>query len=245
MEEDEVDALFQAKGVEVVEVGDARIGEHDDLHALAAPRRRQAEGIFGRQPMGRLEERQLPERGPPGTSFDFFHAVREQGGIAAEAVDDEAHDHRGIGRIDHRLRADEAGDHATTIDVAQQHDRHVGGAREAHVGDVGGPQVHLGRRARAFDQHEVRLGREDAEALQHGAEQLRLHRLVLARLGIADDPPLHHDLRADLALGLQQHRVHVHAERHPRERVLCRACAPANLAAICGNGGIIRTYLRF
>ena len=39
-EEDEIDALFQPQRIEVVEVGDARIGEHDDLHALAAPRRR-------------------------------------------------------------------------------------------------------------------------------------------------------------------------------------------------------------
>ena len=193
--------------------------------------------------MRRLEERQQAERRPAGAARDVRHAVGEQRRIAAEAVDDEAHDHRRIGRIDHGLRADEAGDHAAAVDVAQQHDRHVGGARKAHVGDVRGAQVHLGGGARAFDQHEVGFGREDAEALQHGAEQLGLHRLVLARLGGADDLALHHDLRADLALGLQQHRVHVHAERHPRGARLQRLRA-ADFAAICGNGGIVRHILR-
>jgi hypothetical protein len=34
-----------------------------------------------------------------------------------------------------------------TVDVADQHHRHLGGARKAHVGDVAGAQVDLGGRA--------------------------------------------------------------------------------------------------
>ena len=110
------------------------------------------------------------------------------------------------------LRADEAGDHAAAVDVADQHDRHVGGAGEAHVGDVAGAQVDLGGRARAFDQHEVALRPRGVPKLSSTApSSLGFSRLVFARLGVADDLALHDDLRADLALGLQQHRVHVHA----------------------------------
>ena len=38
--------------------------------------------------------------------------------------------------VDHRLGADEARDHAAAVDVADQHDRHIGRARKAHIGDV-------------------------------------------------------------------------------------------------------------
>jgi hypothetical protein len=100
------------------------------------------------------------------------------------------------------------------IDVAQQDHRHVGGASKAHVGDVRYAQVHFRGRARTFDKHEVGIGRELRKAFQYGAQQLGLHRLILARLGGADDVSLHHDLRAGLALGLQQHRIHVDARRH-------------------------------
>jgi hypothetical protein len=168
--------------------------------------------------MGLGEERQQAERRPAGAALDVLHAIGEQRGIAAEAIDDEADDHRGISRIDDGLRADDAGDHAAAVDVAQQHHRHVGGAGEAHVGDIRRAQVHFRRRARALDQHQIGLGRKLGETLQHRAEQLGLHRLVLARLGGADHLALHYDLRADLALRLQQHRIHVDAERHAGRR---------------------------
>ncbi len=51
--------------------------------------------------------------------------------------------------------ADQARDHAAAVDVADEHDRHVGGARKPHIGDVVVPQVHFRGAARAFDQHEV------------------------------------------------------------------------------------------
>ena len=238
-EKDEIDTGIEAQRIEIVEIGDTRIGQHDDApgalklfrtaslrlahaHERAggsrSGRRRysQPQRILCRQSMRGVEKRHQAQRLPAGVTGDRLHAVVEQRGIAAEAVDDEAHDHRGVGRIDHRPGADQARDHAAAVDVAQQHDRNVGGAREAHVGDVVGAQVDLRCRPRAFDQDEVRLRREQREAFKHRAEKLGLHRLVVARLGSSDDLALHDDLGADLALGLQQHRVHVHAGRHPR-----------------------------
>jgi len=83
------------------------------------------------------------------------------------------------------LVADQARDDAAAVDVAQQHDRHIGGAREAHVGDVVGAQIDLRRRPRSLDQHEIAFGREAPEAFEHGAQQLGLQPLVFARFGVA------------------------------------------------------------
>ncbi len=76
-----------------------------------------------------------------------------------------------------------------------------------------------------------------------GAIELRLQVLELARLGGAHDAALHHDLRADVALRLQQHRVHVHGRRHAGGAGLQRLGA-ADLAAVGGHGGIVRHVLR-
>ncbi len=62
-------------------------------------------------------------------------------------------------------------DHAAAVDIADQHHGHVGGPGEAHIGDVAGAQVDLGRAAGPLDQHEVGVGLETAEALDHGAHQ--------------------------------------------------------------------------
>ena len=96
-----------------------RHGDHDLRAGLPPSLVRQAERVLGRQPM-RVRRRTAPGRAPASRCARAIvrHAVGEQRRIAAEAVDDEAHDHRRIGRIDHRLRADEARDHAAAVDVA-------------------------------------------------------------------------------------------------------------------------------
>ncbi|MFM8680738.1 MAG: cob(I)yrinic acid a,c-diamide adenosyltransferase, partial [Alphaproteobacteria bacterium] len=90
----------------------------------------------------------------------------------------------------------------------------VGGGGEAHVGDVARAQVDLGGRARTLDQHEVGVAREPRPALHHAGEQRRLERVIVARRGVADDAALDDHLRADLALRLEQHGVHVGVRRH-------------------------------
>ena len=54
---------------------------------------------------------------------------------------------------------------------------------------------------------------------------------------------LHDDLRAGVGLRLQQHRVHVHAGRHPR-RPRLHGLGAADLAAVDRDGGIVRHVLR-
>ena len=89
---------------------------------------------------------------------------------------------------------------------------------EAHVGDVALAQVHLGRAARALDDDEVRALGEPGEALEDAGHQRGLEAVVVAGAAAGQHPPLHHHLRAGLALGLEQHRVHVDAAARPRRR---------------------------
>ena len=81
------------------------------------------------------------------------------------------------------------------------------------------------------------------EAFKHVGQQLRLQILHLARRRPAEHLALHDHLRADLALRFQQHRVHVHRRRNTsRERL--QRLRPADLAAIFGDGGVVRHVLR-
>ena len=143
--------------------------------------------------------------------FDRHHAAREQVRVAAELVDDEADDGGGVLRRKRRFDAENLGEYAAAIDVADEHDWAAGGAGEAHIGDVALAQVDLGCAARAFDEHEIGLSLHASVAVQHGAHEFGFERLIFARPRIADNLALDDDLRADLALRLQQNRVHVHA----------------------------------
>ena len=183
------------------------------------------------------------ERRPAGALGNEAHAALEQGRIAAEAVDDEAADHRSVRLVEHGLGADEARDDAAPVDVAHEHHGHVGGAGETHIGDVAGSQVHFRRRARAFDEDEIGLVGQPRKTVENGFHETRLPGLVFPRLRRADDAALHHNLRADLALGLQQHRIHVDAGGNAGRARLQRLGA-ADLAAIRRDGGIVRHVLR-
>ena len=184
-----------------------------------------------------------PSGCPAGRLRDALHAGGEQRGIAAKFVDDEAADQRRVLRREHGFGADQARDDAAAVDVADQHDRHVGGAGKAHIGDVVCAQIDFRRAAGAFDQHEIGLAAQAREAVEHERQKLALHVLIGGGLGAAMNAALHHDLRADLALRLEQHRVHVHARRHLRGARLQRLGA-ADLAAVRRHRGVVRHVLR-
>ena len=84
---------------------------------------------------------------------------------------------------------------------------------------------------------------EPGEAREHERHQLRLHLLIGGGLGGAVHAPLHHDLRAGLALRLEQHRIHVDARRRAGGARLQRLGA-ADLAAVGRHRGIVRHVLR-
>jgi hypothetical protein len=183
------------------------------------------------------------EASPAGPFLDCAIAVLEQRRIAAELVDEEAADHRRVPGVDHGAGADDRGDHAAPVDIADQHDRHSGGAREAHVRDVAGAQVDLGRRAGAFDHHQVACGLEPAIARQHLGKQGAARLAEIARAERAAHPAVHDQLRRAIGLGLEQYRVHVGMRFHAAGDRLQRLGA-ADLAAVRGHRGIVRHVLR-
>jgi hypothetical protein len=141
------------------------------------------------------------------------------------------------------MGADQRGDDAAAIDIADQHDRHAGARGKAHIGDVPGPEVDFRRRTRTLDNDEIGAGGDRLETFHDGAHQLRLQRLVVARLRLPEHPALHDDLAADIRLRLQENRVHVHGGRHAGSQRL-QPLRPADLAAIRRDGGIVRHVLR-
>ena len=178
---DEVDVGLGLEGVEVVEVGD--VGEDGDGDAEAAAgragvaRARARASSAGRRRAG-SKKGTRPSGCQPVRAAMSGHAVGEEGGVAAEAVDDEGFYQRGVGGVEDGLGADEAGDDAAAVDVADEDDGGAGGAGEAHVGDVVGAEVDLGGAAGAFDEDEVGVGVQAAEAVEDGGEEGGLQGLV-------------------------------------------------------------------
>ena len=92
------------------------------------------------------------ERRPAAARGDEAHAVGEERRVAPHAVDDEAPDQRGILGVDRRPRTEDLRDHSAAVDVADEHHRRAHRPREAHIGDVVGAQIDLGRRTRSLDE---------------------------------------------------------------------------------------------
>jgi hypothetical protein len=105
--------------------------------------------------MSRGKPRHHAETVKAGAFADRGDAGVEQTRVAAEFVDDVAGKPAALACRQQRMGPDELGDHAASIDVADQCHRHVGGLREPHIGDVPGTQVDLSRAAGAFDQHQI------------------------------------------------------------------------------------------
>ena len=152
---------------------------HGDLAARPALSRRalEVERVFGRE-NGGVRRATARRRGRASRSRCAISVTPSSNrrGIAAELVDDEPLDARPSSAVEHRVGADEAGDDAAAVDVADEHDGHVGGLGETHVGDVAGAEIDLGGAARALDQHEVGHRAQAREAVEHGAAGARLHR---------------------------------------------------------------------
>ena len=235
--------------VEVVEIADAGQHRHGDPQGGAGVARGRPEGgeqilrVLRRQAARRIGEGHQPQRRPAGALRDRVHPFREERGVAAHPVHQEAPDHRRILRRQHGLRAHEAGDHPAPVDVAHQHDRRARGAGEAHIGDVARAQVDLGGAARPLHQHEVGFRPQPREAVEDMGHEAGLHRLVFARPRRGEDAALHHHLGSGLALRLEQHGVHVDTGRHAR-RPRLEGLGAADLAPIRGDGGVVGHVLR-
>ncbi len=176
-------------------------------------------------------------------ALDQPHPLGEERGIAAKLIDEEPFDHGRVGRIKHHLGADDLGDDAAAINIAEQDHRNVGGAGETHVRNVILAQIDFRRAAGPFDNDNVGLGAKPRETVEHGGEKLRLPLLVIPRARLADDAALRHHLRAAAAMRLQKHGVHVDGRRDATGFRLHRLGA-ADLAAVRRDRRVVRHILR-
>jgi hypothetical protein len=213
-----------------------------------ARRAREAPARVELEPVLRGQARQVQvgqdaQRRHARARLEHGEAGREQRRVAAELVDHEpAHVRALLGR-EQRDGAVERREHAAAIDVADQQHRRAAVARHAHVHDVVLREVDLGRASRALGDDEVVRGAQPVERAGHHRPQLGLARVVGARVGDAQRAAEHHDLRRPVALRLEQHRVHVDRGRDARGERL-RGLRAADLAAVVGDGGVVRHVLR-
>ena len=77
-------------------------------------------------------------------------------------------------------RPEERGEDPAPVDVADHEHRAAGRPRDAHVHDVGAPQIDLGRTARPLADHGVIRAPQLLQALHDGPEQRLLPPAVVA-----------------------------------------------------------------
>ena len=105
----------------------------------------------------------------------------EQGRVAAKLVDQEARDQRLVLRCEDRDGAEQVGEQPAAVDVADQDDGQVGGARQSHVGQIGCPQVDLGGRPGALADDRVEFGSQRGQFVGHHIGELVAMGDVVAR----------------------------------------------------------------
>ena len=167
----------------------------------------------------------------------------QQGNIATKTVDDKTLNPRLFALGQQFQSADQVREDATAIDVGNQNHRAVHGLGKAHVGNVAGAQVDLGRRPGTFDHHH-RVGR--TQAVMGG--QYGLHRdgfVIVIGHGVhaGHGSPVNDHLRAGVAVGLEQHRVHVGVRRQPGSLRL-HSLRATDFAALGRHRAVERHVLR-
>ena len=90
----------------------------------------------------------------------------------------------------------QGGERPAAVDVGHEHNRQAGRAGDAHVGDVGGPQIDLGRAAGALADHDVVVTAELGEAVLRQPQEPVGMVGVLRGVDLADGLAEHHDLAA-------------------------------------------------
>ena len=242
-DEAEIDFRMKAQRVEVVVIGNARVGRRDDaqFRCVFFPGiARQC--VFGVE-VEAVQIRQYAQHRFAGALFQPAQARFEQADIAAEAVDDEALDARLLARREQVERADQMRKNTAAVDVGDQDHRAIHRFGKTHVGDVAVAQVDLGRAAGPFDQQAFVLRAKAAIRFEHRLHRPRLVRVVIAGVEIAQRLAVDDHLRTLVGGGLEQHRIEVRV-RLQAGRLRLQRLGAADLAAIDGDRRIERHVLR-
>ena len=161
---------------------------------------------------------------------------------AAELVDHEAADVGLVVGLEQGQRAVQRREHPAPVDVAHHDHGQVRGPGQAHVGDVGGAQVDLGRAARSLADDHVVLAPQLRQAVQGHVQQAGGVLPVLDRVNLAHRAAEHDHLAAPVAARLEQHRVHPRVGLQARGRGLHGLRSP-DLRAVGGDEGVQRHVL--
>ena len=175
--------------------------------------------------------------------LEIGFAIFEEFHVAVELVDDETLEAGPVFGLQHRKGADDGGNHAAAVDIAHEEGRNIDGLGKAHVGKIAIAQVDFGGASRTFHDDEVGLLGELPEAFDNGGHELLAVLEKIARRHGGGALALNDDLGAGGGFGFQQHRVHVNGCGLPGGAGL-QGLGPADLAAIAGDGGIVRHVLR-
>ena len=204
--------------------------------------REHRDGVLGVEPEP-VAVRDDAVGGPAGQGLQLGQSGGQQSGVAAELVDQEPADEPLIVGFEHRDRAVQVREQPAAVDVADDHDRQVGGAGQTHVGDVGRPQVDLGRRARAFHDDGVEFCSELMQFVgYHRCQTFPVGEVVPGADGV-DDPAVDHQLRGAVTSGLEQDGVETDAGRQARGPGLHRLGA-ADLTALDRDRRVVGHVLR-
>ena len=211
------DPRFAGHCVEVGEVGDPRVSEHRDVDRIAtrcicstpAPdrARRERERVLGVD-CHAVEPRDDTEGRHAGALLELARPGAEKGRIPPELVDDEpAHATTQVAR-EQLDGAEQVGEHATPVDVADHHGGNPCRIGESEVDQVRIHQVDLGRASGTLQDDDVEAPPDPRQRVEHRVAELGLGPLEVG--GVERLPrAAHHDhLASPLADRLQQDRVH-------------------------------------
>ena len=140
--------------------------------------------------------------------------------------------------------ANKTGDHTAPVDVTDHHNRGIDCTGKPHIRNITSPQIDLGRAASPLDDQQISLLPQLRKTIQNMRHQTGFMRAIFACAHAAETLSLHNDLGTCIGFGLEQNRVHMNRCRATRGPRLQRL-RPANLAAIGGDGRIVRHVLRF
>lgn len=230
------------EGVEVGGVGQVR--QPDDRHphgrgrAGRAGGRRQVEAVLEAEHRVLAEVREDAEHRQAGASGQLGVTGLQQGGVAAEPVEDEAaHLTTQVVR-QQRPGPVRRGEGPAAVDVDHHDGRHPRRGREGEVDQVTVQQVDLRGSARALRDHPVVLGPKGRERLENHVTQTPRRLAVRRGVRRPDLVTEDHEVAGPGRGGLEEDRVHPAVRGHPcRPRL--HGLGASDLTPVVGDRGVV------
>ena len=140
--------------------------------------------------------------------------------------------------------ADDLGKYPAAMNVRHQNNRCLGVNGHPQVDDVIIHQIDFGARAGAFQNKQIVFVPQPVQCSGSGAEKSIFFAVIVSRCSILADTAQQHDLRPDVAGGLEQHGIHIHMRCNPGRFGLNDLSAP-HLESFRCHTGIVGHILGF